>query len=69
MEEEAMTILFVFNGAYNFSSPTEWSVDRIIGATSHRKRRVSGEDEDEENTLNGNGETGRRGKKTRRSVE
>jgi structural maintenance of chromosomes protein 5 len=24
MEEEAMTILFVFNGPFNFKSPTEW---------------------------------------------
>ena len=26
MEEEAMTVLFVFNGPYNFKSPTEWGM-------------------------------------------
>jgi structural maintenance of chromosomes protein 5 len=26
MEEEAMTVLFVFNGRYNFKSPTEWGL-------------------------------------------
>ena len=68
MEEEAMTILFVFNGPFNFRSPTEWSVDTILG-TSYRKRPVAGEDEDEENTVNGNGGSSRRGKKSRRSIE
>jgi structural maintenance of chromosomes protein 5 len=26
MEEEAMTVLFVFNGPFNFKSPTEWGM-------------------------------------------
>jgi structural maintenance of chromosomes protein 5 len=30
MEEEAMTVLIVFNGTKNFESPTEWNVDHMI---------------------------------------
>lgn len=63
-----MTVLFVFNGPYNFRSPTEWRVEGIIGATSRHKRGIPGEDDDEENTVN-NGGSGRGGKKTRRSLE
>jgi chromosome segregation ATPase len=56
MEEEAMTILFVMNGAFNFKDPEEWNVEDIIAAAGkaiHRKRqKVVGELDDEENSFN-----------------
>lgn len=30
MEQEAMTILFVFNGPFNFKSNDEWNIDKMI---------------------------------------
>lgn len=62
-----MTILFVFNGAFNFRSPTEWSLDHIIAAAaSPRKRKITGEEDDEENVGNLRGGRGSHGKKSRR---
>ena len=69
MEEEAMTVLFVFNGPFNMRSPTEWSLEDIIGAGLSRNKRTRGEMDDEENAVNllpGN-ESG--AKKSRRSLE
>ena len=69
MEEEAMTILFVMNGPYNFGSPTEWSVDEITGQeVSKRKRQITGEEDDEENAgnLSGSSSSKNSGKKSRR---
>lgn len=41
MEEEAMTILFVFNGQHNFSTPDEWQMKHIVAAGNR-----AGEDND-----------------------
>ena len=69
MEEEAMTVLFVFNGPFNMKSPTEWSLEDIIGAGLSRKKRNHGEADDEENAGNLLGGDESHGKKTRRSLE
>lgn len=62
-----MTVLFVFNGPANFASPTEWSVEDIIKASAQsRKRQITGEENDEENSQNTQSQ---RGQKVRRSEE
>jgi hypothetical protein len=70
MEEEAMTILFVFNGAFNFRSPTDWRMESIIGSRGGQKRRaITGEEDEEENSMNSRPESSstRNSKKSRRS--
>lgn len=54
MEADAMTVLFVFNGPYNFKSPTEWNLDHILAAAkSGTKRPIKNEAaEDDENSGN-----------------
>ena len=72
MEEEAMTILFVMNGPHNFRSPTQWSVDEIVGesASTQKRNQITGEDSEEENSGNTSGDRARRSnKKARPSIE
>lgn len=50
MENEAMTVLCIFNGPYNFKSPGDWNVQNLIEL---RKRRFESDGhEDDENTPN-----------------
>ena len=51
MEVEAMTVLFIFNGAYNLKDPQDWDISRLLGL---RQRALPGTeaDDDEENTPN-----------------
>ena len=67
MEEEAMTVLFVFNGPFNMKSPTEWNLDDIVGAGLLRNKRTRGEVDDEENAVNVLRGNGYGSKKSRRS--
>lgn len=46
MEEEAVTVLTIFNGPYGFEDPTDWSVDGFVGAA----KRDRDSDDDEENS-------------------
>jgi len=50
MEEEATTVLFVFNGQYNFTSPTDWNVDELVAMKASRARVANEAENDEENT-------------------
>jgi len=43
MEAEAMTVLFIFNGAYNFQSPSDWNVDHLVKL--RKKRAMPCDDE------------------------
>lgn len=61
-----MTVLFVFNGAFNFRSPTEFNVNSILQARSTRKRAITGEEEDEENSMNSRASAMNNGKRPRR---
>jgi len=51
MEVEAMTVLFIFNGPYNFKSPLDWDVDKLvaIGKRSNDEIEDEGNDENDEN--------------------
>jgi hypothetical protein len=48
MENEAMTALFVFNGYFNFKSPTEWNIDTIVGKKHAISNEAAGDDENAE---------------------
>ena len=70
MEQEAVTILIVMNGPFNFDKPTDFNVAAMVAAQRRRAKRASGADEadlDEENRENFIPSVSRRGKKKRRS--
>lgn len=67
MEVEAMTVLFVFNGPYNFKSPTEWNVDRILGSNKKRAIAVEADADEEDGENNGNVIPRKSGKKRKSS--
>ena len=46
MEVDGMTVLFVFNGPFNFRSPSEWNVDKIVGQQGSKKRTEAADDEE-----------------------
>jgi hypothetical protein len=59
MENEAMTVLFVFNGYFNFKSPTEWNIDAIVG----KKQAISSEAaDDDENAEQGSRRQSKKGR-------
>jgi len=41
MESEEMTVLFIFNGPYNFKHPQDWNVRRFIDLIRQHKRKAS----------------------------
>lgn len=50
MEQEAVTVLIVMNGPFNFDKPTDFNVDKIVAAK--RKSRIAEEGaEDQENVI------------------
>ena len=46
MEDEAMTVLFVLNGPFNFKHPTDWNIDNLVNC---RKRPAISPSDDQEN--------------------
>ena len=68
MENEAVTLLFVMNGPFNFGSPTDFSVDAIVAAAERfgKKRSVPDSDGDDENHEPNMPATAGRAKKTKK---
>ena len=57
MENENVTILFIFNGPYNFSHFSDWNCDKFLGfedentATTTKKRSFDAEDQDSDSDI------------------
>jgi len=55
MEEEQLTVLFVTNGPFNFSNPTEWNVSHMVAlANQEAASDKAAYSEDQENSRSGN---------------
>jgi hypothetical protein len=48
MENDAMTVLFVFNGPWSFQSPTDWNVDAFVREAKRRLGNGESDDDEEE---------------------
>jgi len=63
MEEEALTVLVVFNGPYNFQDPNDWNVPHMLSLKKQTSEPDNGKSHDgNEDENSGNSSSVRRPK-------